>query len=90
MKNSNDNNTCHTNYEKWKTTNDERNTNTKSRKNIRKLGEKETYEYLGILEADTITQAEMNEKILKRKKKSQENEKKYLKPNYIEKNLWNR
>ena len=29
---------------------------------IRKLGEKETYKYLGILEADTIKQVEMKEK----------------------------
>ena len=32
---------------------------------IRTLGEKETYEYLGILEADTIKQVEMKEKIKK-------------------------
>ncbi len=32
---------------------------------IRTLGEKETYKYLGILEADTIKQVEMNEKIKK-------------------------
>ena len=32
---------------------------------IRTLGEKETYKYLGILEADTIKQAEMKEKIKK-------------------------
>ena len=30
---------------------------------IRKLGEEETYKYLGIWEADTIKQVEMNEKI---------------------------
>ena len=30
--------------------------------NIRTLGEKETYKYLGILEADTIKQMEMKEK----------------------------
>ena len=29
------------------------------------LGEKETYKYLGILEADTIKQAEMKEKMKK-------------------------
>ena len=40
---------------------------------IRTLGEKETYKYLGILEADTIKQLEMKEKILKRV--SQENQK---------------
>ena len=33
---------------------------------IRTLGEKETYEYLGILEADTIKQAEIKENFLKR------------------------
>ena len=32
---------------------------------IRTYGEKETYKYLGILEADTIKQAEMKEKKLK-------------------------
>ena len=32
---------------------------------IKMLKEKETYKYLGILEADTIKQAEMKEKILK-------------------------
>ena len=32
---------------------------------IRMLGEKETYKYLGILEADTIKQMEMKEKIQK-------------------------
>ena len=33
---------------------------------IRTLGEKETYKYLGILEADTIKQREMKENILKK------------------------
>ena len=32
---------------------------------IRTLGEKETYKYLGILEADTIKQVEIKEKIKK-------------------------
>ena len=32
---------------------------------LRTLGEKETYKYLGILEADTIKQVEMKEKIKK-------------------------
>ena len=32
---------------------------------IRTLGEKETYKYLGILEADTIKQVEMKDKIQK-------------------------
>ena len=38
---------------------------------IRTLGEKDTYKYWGLLEADTIKQVEMNEKIFKRV--SQEN-----------------
>ena len=33
---------------------------------IRMLGEKETYKYLGILEADTIKQVEMKEKKFKK------------------------
>ena len=33
---------------------------------IRTLGEKETYKYLGILEADTIKQMEMKEKKLRK------------------------
>ena len=40
---------------------------------IRTLGEKETHKYLGILEADTIKQVEMKDKIKKRI--SQENQK---------------
>ena len=36
-----------------------------SQDKIRTLGEKETYKYLGILEADTIKQVEMKEKIKK-------------------------
>ena len=40
---------------------------------IRTLGEKETYKYLGILEADTIKQLEMKKKI--QKEISQENSK---------------
>ena len=35
---------------------------------IRTIWEKETYKYLGILEADTITQVEMKEKIKKEHK----------------------
>ena len=34
-----------------------------SQDKIRMLGEKETYKYLGILEADTIKQVEMKDKI---------------------------
>ena len=36
-----------------------------NRKKIRTLGEKETYKYLGILEADMIKQLEVKEKIKK-------------------------
>ena len=36
-----------------------------NQKRIRTLGEKENYKYLGILETDTMKQAEMNEKIRK-------------------------
>ena len=44
------------------------------------LGEMETYKYLGILEADTIKQAEMKEKEKKNTSGEQES---YSKPNYI-------
>ena len=37
----------------------------RNRDKIRTLGEKETYKYLGILEAETIKQVEMKEKIKK-------------------------
>ena len=57
---------------KRKTTNDSSNRTTKSGV-IRTFGEKENNEYLGILEADTIKQAEVYEKDLKRV--SQKNEK---------------
>ena len=56
---------CYINNEKRKTTNDGRNRTTTSRK-IRNLLEKETYEYLGILEADTSKHVEMKEKKIKR------------------------
>ena len=39
--------------------------NIENQEKIRMLGEKETYKYLGILEADTIKQAEKNEKLKK-------------------------
>ena len=45
----------------------------RNQERIRTLGEKETYKYLGILEADTIKQVELKEKNLKIV--SQENEK---------------
>ena len=52
---------CHAKNEKPKMTYYWRNRATK----IRTLGVKETYKYLGILEADTIKQAEMKESFLK-------------------------
>ena len=61
----------HNSNEKRKTTPNGWNGITKSRKNIT-LGANETYKYLGILEADTIKQVEMKEKI---KKVFQENQK---------------
>ena len=51
---------------------------------IRTLGEKETYKYLGILEADTIKQEEMKEKL--RKNISGEPES-YSRQNYITETL---
>ena len=50
--------------EKWQTTHNGRSRTTKSRK-IRTLGEKETYKYLGRLEADNIKRGEMKDKIKK-------------------------
>ena len=65
---------CHDNNEKPETVNDGRNTTTKSKKKQnRTLREKETYKYLGILEADTIKQAEMKEKTKKYTSKEREN-----------------
>ena len=61
---------CHANNDEQKT-NDEKKRTTESRK-IRGLGEKETYMYLWIMEADTIKQLEMKVRILKN---SHENEK---------------
>ena len=46
---------------------------------IRTLGQKETYKYLGILEADTIKQAEMKGKI----KEYQRRTRKLLGKNYV-------
>ena len=50
---------------------------------IRTLWEKETYEYFGILEVDTIKQVEMKKK--KIKKKISEERENYSKPNCIAK-----
>ena len=47
---------------------------------IRTYGEKETYKYLGILEADTIKQAEMKEKNKMSTSGKQEN---YSKVSYV-------
>ena len=61
---------CHANNEKRKTASDGQNWTTKSRK---KSEEKKTYQYLEILEADTIKQTKMKEE--KSKWILQENEK---------------
>ena len=55
----------HANNENQEMTHDRRNRAIKPRKKIRTHGEKEIYKYLGILEADTIKQVEMKEKIKK-------------------------
>ena len=47
---------------------------------IRRLGEMETYKYLGILEADLIKHVKMKEKIFKNTLGKSEN---YSNPNYI-------
>ena len=52
---------CHAHSEKWKRQIMEV-TELPNMKRIRTHGEKENYKYLGILEADTIKQAEMKEK----------------------------
>ena len=52
----------HANTEKAKATNDGKNRTKKNHETVRKHGEKETYRYMGILEADTIKEAEMKEK----------------------------
>ena len=49
---------CHVCNEKWQTTSNWQNGTTKSR-------EKETYKYLGILDADIIKQVQMKDKIQK-------------------------
>ena len=82
---------CHANNDEQKTTNDGKNRTTKSRK-IRTLGKLETCKYLGILEAETIKQAEMKEK--SNKKNPPGEQENYSKPNYIAdnfikwKNIW--
>ena len=55
---------CYVSNEKLQMTHDGRSRTTESVV-IRTLGEKETYKYLGDLEADTIKQVEMKEKIKK-------------------------
>ena len=52
---------CHANNEKRETSHDRR----KIKKKIKTFGDKETYKYLGILEAHTIKQLEMKENIKK-------------------------
>ena len=51
---------------------------------IRTFGEKETYKYLDILEADTIKQVEMKEKLRKNISGEPEN---YLRQNYVAETL---
>ena len=55
---------CHASHEKWQMTYDWRN-GLPNQDKTRTLGENETYKYLGILEADTIKQVEMKDKIQK-------------------------
>ena len=55
---------CHARQEKWQTTYDW-GMELPNYDKIRTLGENETYKYLSILEADTIKQVEMNDKIRK-------------------------
>ena len=55
---------CHAEHEKQKIANNRRKRSTTSEKIIR-LGEKETYRYLVILEADTIKQEKREEKMQK-------------------------
>ena len=54
----------HASNEKWQTTYDWRNGTTKSRQN-QNTRRKGTYKYLRILEADTIKQVELKDKIKK-------------------------
>ena len=63
---------CHACNEKWQTTRNWGNGTTKSRQ-IRTLGEKESYKYSGIVEADTIKQIEMKDKFKKNISGEQEN-----------------
>ena len=56
---------CHASNEKRQTTPDGRGMELPNKDKIRTLGENETYKYLGILEANTIKQVEMKEKIKK-------------------------
>ena len=56
---------CHANKEKRKRQMTE-GIELQNQEKMRTFGEKETYKYLGILEADTIKQVEMKEKIKKR------------------------
>ena len=53
---------CHTNNEKGENENNGRNRELPNQENIRILGEKENYKFLGILEAEIITQEEKKEK----------------------------
>ena len=54
---------CLAHNEKWEKRNNWKNRTT-NQESITMLGEKENYKYLGMLEADTIKQAEIKEKSL--------------------------
>ena len=56
---------CYDNNEKREKTNKRRNRTNKLRKNENADKKKETYKYLGILEADPIKEIEMKEKLRK-------------------------
>ena len=55
---------CYASNKKWQTT---EGMDLPSQNKIRTPGGKETYKYLGILEADTIKQVKMKEKLRKNK-----------------------
>ena len=55
---------CHARHEKWQTTYDD-GMELQNNDRITTLEEKETYKYLGILEADTIKQVLMKDTIKK-------------------------
>ena len=56
---------CNACNEKWQTANKDKIKTLPNKDKIKTLAENETYKYLGILEADTIKQVKMKDKILK-------------------------